>query len=150
MSRSRIFAVCAIALAGAALLAPANSQQQTPPANGPALAAQSPMLEQPRAAQSAQKSEATPTGAETPAAVTPGDPPKQCVRPDEFAVELRSGRNRVGAPIVLATNFLPTNQRVDVGVRAPFVDGVRYFAGIDYGEETYLFKRQDPGGSPDG
>lgn len=44
---------------------------------------------------------------------------------------------------MLATNFLPTNQRVDVGVRAPFVDGVRYFAGIDYGDETYLFKRQD-------
>ncbi|WP_456821992.1 hypothetical protein [Bradyrhizobium sp. USDA 4502] len=61
----------------------------------------------------------------------------------EFAVELRSGRNPVGAPIVLATNFLPTNQRVDVGVRAPFVDGIRYFAGIDYGDETYLFKRQD-------
>jgi hypothetical protein len=143
MSRSRIFAVCAITLASAALLAPANSQQQTPPANGAAPAAQSPKLEQPRAAQSAQKSEATPTGAEAPAAVTPGDPQKQCVRPDEFAVELRSGRNPVGAPIVLATNFLPTNQRVDVGVRAPFVGGVRYFAGIDYGEETYLFKRQD-------
>ena len=143
MSRSRIFAVCAIALASAALLAPAKSQQQTPPANGPAPAAQSPMLEQPRAAQSAQKSGATPADAEAPAAVTPGDPQKQCVRPNEFAVELRSGRNPVGAPIVLATNFLPTNQRVDVGVRAPFVDGVRYFAGIDYGEETYLFKRQD-------
>ncbi|RTE88407.1 hypothetical protein D6B98_35930 [Bradyrhizobium sp. LVM 105] len=38
---------------------------------------------------------------------------------------------------------MPTNQRVDVGVRAPFVDDVRYFAGIDYGDETYLFKRQD-------
>ena len=37
----------------------------------------------------------------------------------------------------------PTNQRVDVGVRAPFVDGVRYFAGIYYGDETYLFRRQD-------
>jgi hypothetical protein len=45
--------------------------------------------------------------------------------------------------MVFATNFPPTNQRVDVGVRAPFVDGVRYFAGIDYGDETYLLKRQD-------
>lgn len=44
---------------------------------------------------------------------------------------------------MLTTNFLPTNQRVDIGVRAPFVDGVRYFAGIDYGDETYLLKRQD-------
>jgi hypothetical protein len=143
MSRSRILAVCAIALASAAHLTPAKSQQQTAPANSPATAAQSPMPEQPRAAQSAQKSGATPAGAETPAAVTPSDPQKQCVRPNEFAVELRSGRNPVGAPIVLATNFLPTNQRVDVGVRAPFVDGVRYFAGIDYGDETYLVKRQD-------
>ncbi|RXG89550.1 hypothetical protein EAS61_27735 [Bradyrhizobium zhanjiangense] len=75
--------------------------------------------------------------------MTPSDPQKQCVKPGEFAIELRSGRNSVGAPIVLATNFLPTNQRVDVGVRAPFVDGVRYFAGIDYRDETYLFKRQD-------
>lgn len=101
------------------------------------------MPEQPRAAQSAQKSGATPASAETPAAVTPSDPQMQYLRPNEFAVELRSGRNPVGAPILLATNFLPTNQRVDVGVRAPFVDGVRYFAGIDYDEETYLFKRQD-------
>lgn len=142
MSRSRILAVCALALASAALLTPAKSQQ-TAPTNSPAPAAQSPMPEQPRAAQSAQKSGATPAGTETPAAVTPSDPQKQCVRPNEFAVELRSGRNPVGAPIVLVTNFLPTNQRVDVGVRAPFVDGVRYFAGIDYGDETYLFKRQD-------
>ncbi|MGY4501122.1 hypothetical protein ACVWYH_005053 [Bradyrhizobium sp. GM24.11] len=73
----------------------------------------------------------------------PSDPQKQCVKPGEFAIELRSGRNPVGAPIELTTNFFPTNQRVDVGVRAPFVDGVRYFAGIDYGNETYLFKRQD-------
>jgi hypothetical protein len=71
------------------------------------------------------------------------DPQKQCVKPGEFAVELRSGRNPVGGSIVLATNFLPTNQRVDIGVRAPFVDGGRYFAGIDYGDETYLLKRQD-------
>jgi hypothetical protein len=57
-------------------------------------------------------------------------------KPGEFAVELRPGRNPVGDAIVLATNFLPTNQRLDVGVRTPFVDGVRYFAGIDYGDET--------------
>jgi hypothetical protein len=116
---------------------------EIPAADGAGQQSSAGMPEQPRAAQSAQKSGATSAGAETPAAVTPGDPQKQCVRPNEFAVELRSGRNPVGAPIVLATNFLPTNQRVDVGVRAPFVDGARYFAGIDYGDETYLFKRQD-------
>jgi hypothetical protein len=80
---------------------------------------------------------------ETPPTAAPSDPQKQCVKPGEFAVELRSGRNPVGGPIVLATNFLPTNQRVDIGVRAPFIDGARYFGGIDYGDETYLLKRQD-------
>ncbi|WP_139484808.1 hypothetical protein [Bradyrhizobium ivorense] len=138
------FPVWAIALASVLLLTPAKSQQQpTTPANSPAPAAQSTTPEPPRAAQPAQKPGATPAGAEMPAAVTPSDPQKQCVGANEFAVELRSGRNPVGAAIVLATNFLPTNQHVDVGVRAAFVDGVRYFAGIDYGDETYLFKRQD-------
>jgi hypothetical protein len=99
--------------------------------------------EQPRGGQPGQKSGAASAGAEAPPAGAPSDPQKQCVKPNEFAVELRSGRNPEGAPIVLTTNFLPTNQRVDVGVRASFVDGVRYFAGIDYGDETYLFRRQD-------
>ncbi|MGF6310708.1 MULTISPECIES: hypothetical protein [unclassified Bradyrhizobium] len=101
------------------------------------------MPEQPRADQLAQKPAAAPGAADAPAAATPNDPQKQCVKPGEFAVELRSDRNPVGAPILLATNFLPTNQRADIGVRAPFVDGVRYFAGIDYGDQTYVFKRQD-------
>ncbi|MGY8663815.1 hypothetical protein Q3C01_15785 [Bradyrhizobium sp. UFLA05-109] len=141
MSKLRIFT--AIPLLCVALLAPARSQQQTAPANGPAPAAQSLTPDQPRGIQPPQKSGPANVGAEAQPAGTPNDPQKQCVKPGEFAVELRSGRNPVGAPIVLATNFLPTNQRVDVGVRAPFVDGVRYFAGIDYGDETYLFKRQD-------
>jgi hypothetical protein len=72
------------------------------------------------------------------------DPQIQCVKPKEFGVELKSGRNPVGDTIVFATNFLPTNQRVDVGVRSAFVDGTRYFAGIDYGDgDPYLMKRQD-------
>jgi hypothetical protein len=72
------------------------------------------------------------------------DPQTQCVKPKEFAIELKSGRNPVGDTIVFPTNFLATNQRVDVGVRSTFVDGARYFAGIDYGDgDPYLMKRQD-------
>jgi hypothetical protein len=118
-------------------------QQQEPAANGAAPTAPGPMPEQPHGGQPSQKSGSAPAGAEASPAGMPSDLQKQCVKPNEFAVELRSGRNPVGAPIVFTTNFLPTNQRVDVGVRAPFVDGIRYFAGIDYGDETYLFKRQD-------
>lgn len=138
MPKSLVFTVCALALAGSVFATPSNAQQQTAPAKA---GAQS-VTPEPRAEQPVPKPGAAPTGSEA-AAITSSDPQKQCVRPGEFAVELRSGRNPVGAPIVLATNFLPTNQRVDVGVRAPFVEGVRYFAGIDYGDETYLFKRQD-------
>lgn len=138
MLRSFIVAICALALAGSLSVTPSKAQQPTAPAKGAASGTQgsTPRGEAP------QKPETPPAGSEA-EAVTPSDPQKQCVRPGEFAVELRSGRNPVGAPIVLATNFLPTNQRVDVGVRAPFVEGLRYFAGIDYGDETYLFKRQD-------
>jgi len=71
-------------------------------------------------------------------------PQAQCVKSNEFGIELRSGIRPAGETIVFATNFLPTNQRVDVGVRSAFTDGIRYFAGIDYGDgETYLLKRQD-------
>ena len=144
MFHSRIFTVCVIAILSL-FLSPAKSQQQTPPANGSVPAAQSPMPDQPRADQSVQKTGTQSTTVDVPPAgqTTASDPQKQCVKTGEFAVELRAGRNPVGAPVALATNFLPTNQRVDIGVRAPFVDGVRYFAGIDYGDETYLLKRQD-------
>jgi hypothetical protein len=130
-------------LASCALCAPARTQQQAPKANVSIPATQNLTPEQRPAASAAQNPAPPSAGTETPLAGVPSDPQKQCVKTGEFAVELRSGRNPVGAPIVLATNFLPTNQRVDVGVRAPFVDGVRYFAGIDYGDETYLLKRQD-------
>jgi hypothetical protein len=146
MSDFRIFAVCVISILSLCV-SPAKSQQPTPAANG---SAQSIVPDQPRADQPAQKTATQPATVDTPTAsqtaasqATASDPQKQCVKPNEFAVELRSGRNPVGAPIVLATNFLPTNQRVDIGVRAPFVEGTRYFAGIDYGDETYLLKRQD-------
>ncbi|MCJ9700830.1 hypothetical protein [Bradyrhizobium sp. SHOUNA76] len=138
MLRSLIVTLCALALAGSLLAMPSKAQQLTAPAKGPAPEAQG-SAPTPRG-DAPQKPEAPPAGSE---AIAPSDPQKQCVRQGEFAVELRSGRNPVGAPIVLTTNFLPTNQRVDIGVRAPFVEGVRYFAGIDYGDETYLFKRQD-------
>jgi hypothetical protein len=73
------------------------------------------------------------------------DPQKQCV-PDlkQFAVELRSGIRPVGEMIVIDTNFLPTGQHVDVGVRAKYVEGARYFAGINRNDgERYLLHRQD-------
>ncbi|MFB6465027.1 hypothetical protein [Bradyrhizobium tunisiense] len=125
----------------------ARAQQQQQPAQVDSQKAAVPQSTsgENRSDPSSQKSGTPVPGADAavPAQSTPSDPQKQCVKPGEFAVELRSGRNPVGAPIVFATNFLPTNQRVDLGVRSPFVEGVRYFAGIDYGDETYLFKRQD-------
>jgi hypothetical protein len=143
MPRTRILAVCVIVVASCALCVPAKAQQQPPNANAPGPAAQRVAPERQQATSPEQKPAPLIAGADTSPVGAPSDPQKQCVKPGEFAVELRSGRNPVGAPIVLATNFIPTNQRVDVGVRAPFVDGVRYFAGIDYGDESYLLKRQD-------
>lgn len=73
------------------------------------------------------------------------DPQKQCVDDlKQFSVELKSERHPIGEAIVIGTNFLPTNQHVDVGVRAKYVDGTRYFAGIDPERgEQYLLRRQD-------
>lgn len=146
MARSCIIALGAVALLTLLPTSAPRAQQQIRPAQ---VDGQSPTVPQstspePRPDPS-QKLTAPSTDTSSPASVQtrPSDPQKQCVKPGEFIIELRSGRNPVGAPIVLATKFLPTNQRVDVGVRTPFVDGVRYFAGIDYGDETYLFKRQD-------
>jgi hypothetical protein len=72
------------------------------------------------------------------------DPQKQCVDASEFATELKSGRNPVGDTIVVGTNFLPTNQRVDVGVRSPFVDRTRYFAALERDDgDRDILARQD-------
>lgn len=142
MSRFFVVAASLLSLAATIFCGAVRAQQPGAPANAAAPASQTPAAEQQRADQAIQKP-GTPAGPAAQAAAAASDPQKQCVRPNEFAVELRSGRNPVGASIVLATNFLPTNQRVDVGVRAPYEDGVRYFAGIDYGDETFLFKRQD-------
>jgi hypothetical protein len=73
------------------------------------------------------------------------DPQKQCVDRGEFAIELKSGRNPVGDAIVVGTNFLPTDQWVDVGVRTPYVDGERYFAGLDEDGNYFIMARQDAG-----
>ncbi|MGY3487851.1 hypothetical protein ACVW1C_005734 [Bradyrhizobium sp. USDA 4011] len=139
MLRSLFVALCTVALTGVSLCPATNAQQRTAAVKGQVLADQSPVPEAPREDLTAGK----PAAAGVPAVAASGDPQKQCVKPGEFAVELRSGRNPVGAPIVLPTNFLPTNQRVDIGVRTPFVDGIRYFAAIDYSDQTYIFKRQD-------
>ena len=72
------------------------------------------------------------------------DPQRQCVDRGEFANELRSGIRPVGEAIMIDTNFLPANQHVDVGVRAKYVEGTRYFAGIDREDgEQFLLHRQD-------
>jgi len=142
MSRSLVVAASLLSLVAAICCGAVMAQQPGAPANAAAPASQNQAAEQQRADQATQKPGA-PAGPATQGAATASDPQKQCVKPNEFTIELRSGRNPVGASIVLATNFLPTNQRVDVGVRAPYEDGVRYFAGIDYGDEPYLFKRQD-------
>lgn len=59
------------------------------------------------------------------------DPQQQCVKPGEFAVELGSGRHPVGDTIVLPSRFLPTAQRVEVGIRTAYVDNLRFFAALD-------------------
>lgn len=141
MCKSRKFAAYLIVIASGFLVVPAMSATQAPNPDSPAPVAQGRATDQ-KDGQSAQNAGSPANGTET-AAGKPSDPQQQCVKPKEFATELRSGRNPVGGAVVLTTNFLPTNQRVDIGVRAPFVDGVRYFAGIDYGDESYLFKRQD-------
>src|SRR6267378_5412330 len=110
MPRTTILAACAVALAGCVLCAPTKAQQQPPNPNAPAPAVQTATPDQHQTAPSPA------VATETPPTAAPSDPQKQCVKPGEFAVELRSGRNPVGGPIVLATNFLPTNQRVDIGV----------------------------------
>jgi hypothetical protein len=94
----------------------------------------------------AQPSAAQPGAAasEQTSAKPPHDPQKQCVDKGEFATELKSGRNPVGDTIVLGTNFLATGDRVDVGVRTAFVDGIRYFAAIDPdGDGPFVLARQD-------
>ena len=72
------------------------------------------------------------------------DPQRQCVGPNEFINELRSGLRPVGESIVIDTNFLPTGQHVDVGIRAKYADGTRYFVGIDRDDgHHFLLRRQD-------
>ena len=120
MVRSLIYVACAVGISALAFLPSARSAeqtgpaqidgQQTPPAPPPADPRSAPLASTP----------ALP-GRE---AARSNDPQKQCVKAGEFAVELKSGRNPVGGTIVFATNFLPTNQRVDVGVRAPFVRAI--------------------------
>ncbi len=106
---------------------------------------------------SAAFGQATAPGAPQPLQVTPAppdaatkpakqyDPQKQCVLNDkEFRDELKSEIRPIGEAIVIDTNFLPTSQHVDVGVRAKYVEGTRYFAGLDPDHSArYLLHRQD-------
>jgi hypothetical protein len=72
------------------------------------------------------------------------DPQLQCVDADEFAVELRSGRNPVGEAIVIDGYFLPTEQPVSVGLRTSYVDKLRYFAALERSDGvTHILQRQD-------
>jgi hypothetical protein len=93
------------------------------------------------AAQPAQPS-ATPV---IPAVAKRYDPQKQCVNNEsEFADELRSGIRPVGGPIIVGSNFLPTGQRVDVGIRAPYSDGMRYFTAFERDDgRIHILDRQD-------
>jgi hypothetical protein len=78
---------------------------------------------------------------------TPGkiyDPQKQCVDDGEFNDELKSGRNPVGDTIVIDTNFLPVGQPVNIGVRTPYVDKLRFFAALEGADGTRdILFRQD-------
>lgn len=87
---------------------------------------------------------ATPPGGAATKSAKQYDPQKQCVDRGEFATELRSGIRPVGETIMIDSNFVPANQYVDIGVRAKYVEGMRYFAGIDPDRgEPYLLYRQD-------
>lgn len=78
---------------------------------------------------------------------TPGkiyDPQKQCVDDGEFNDELKSGRNPVGDTIVIDTNFLPAGQPVNIGIRTPYVDKLRFFAALEGADGTRdILFRQD-------
>jgi hypothetical protein len=127
-------------------VAPAKQQPSTGPAaakqNSPLVQVPSGALDETPGMPSAGSNKGEPDG--NAKSVQKYDPQKQCVDADEFATELKSGRNPVGDTIVIGTNFLPTNQRVDVGVRSAFVDRTRYFAGLDR-DDGYqdLLARQD-------
>lgn len=72
------------------------------------------------------------------------DPQQQCVQPKEFAVELKSGRHPVGDTIVLPSRFLPTDQRVEIGIRTAYTNNLRYFAAIDRNQDhRRVLARQD-------
>jgi hypothetical protein len=73
------------------------------------------------------------------------DTQRQCVDDDkQFRDELKSEIRPVGETIVIDSNFLPTKQHVDVGVRTKYVEGTRYFAGIDREDgKKFLLHRQD-------
>jgi hypothetical protein len=71
-------------------------------------------------------------------------PQAQCVSAADFAVELGSNRNPVGATLATETLFLPTSQPINVGVRTTYVDQVRYFAALDRdGSDPDVLARQD-------
>jgi hypothetical protein len=134
---------CAVMAAGfstAGLAQPAATAQQ-PPGNAAAEPTQtSPSVQNPAESPppSSAASEATGGSAKK------YDPQKQCVDDNEFAIELKSGRNPVGDTIVVGTNFLPTNRRVDVGVRSTFVDRTRYFAALERDDgDRDILARQD-------
>lgn len=92
-----------------------------------------------------QKSTAQPAVTASPDAnANKPDPQQQCVKSGEFAVELGSGRHPVGDTIVLPSNFLPTAQRVEVGIRTTYVDNLRYFAALDRNaSHRRILARQD-------
>jgi hypothetical protein len=72
------------------------------------------------------------------------DPQKQCVDGGDFVAELKSGRNPVGDTIVIDTNFLPANQAVNVGIRTPYVDRLRFFAALELADGSIdILNRQD-------
>lgn len=80
----------------------------------------------------------------TPAASVKYDPQRQCVQSGELPVELKAGRHPVGETIVLPTNFLPSGQRVDVGIRTPYVSNLRYFAALERDDgRRRILARQD-------
>jgi hypothetical protein len=120
----------------------------------PVFAQNAPQKTEPNKEEAKQKTNQQPsvtpllaTATPTSAGAAKPEPQKNCVKKkggkSEFADELKSGIRPVGDAIVFSTNFLPTNQRVDVGIRSSFVKGRRYFAALDYGDESYLLNRQD-------
>ena len=53
---------------------------------------------------------------------------------EDFRVELKDNSHAMGEAVVVGSRYLPTGQRVDIGIRRSYTDGLRYFAAYQTSE----------------